>query len=97
MPSHARQVVDAIHSRSVRAMSVEAMYGIDSDGNAFHINAPQPRVESQRHNEKGRCTSASYLFEDGSRVAFSFSENRGARYLVQEAKPVSSVRPGARV
>jgi hypothetical protein len=87
----AGQALATIESQpGIRAMSVEANYGIDGNGDRFVLKTPPPRVTDQKRNKDHRCTSATYQYPDGSVLEFRWHPDRGARYHQGPPVPVAS-------
>lgn len=41
-----------------------------------------PRIIGEKHNRAGRCTSATAVYSDGSRLRFTWSQSRGSHWRV---------------
>jgi hypothetical protein len=76
----ASQALMTIHAQhGIQALTVAGGYGVDGNGDRFTLEQI-PRVTNEKRNEKGRCTSATYQYDDGSVMEFKWSELLGARY-----------------
>jgi hypothetical protein len=83
--SHAKQVLEAMRGADIVACTLEGGYAVTRTGGRILF---QPcRVESCKRNAKGRCTSLIARYYDGSRLRFTWSEDRGPRYAVLADAP----------
>jgi hypothetical protein len=93
----ARTVLEALEGSVASTLS--GGYAVLRDGSR---NLFEPAtIEKERRNRQGRCTFASALYRDGSRLVFRWSEAGGSRYRVEEArkkqKHEKTLRQGDRV
>lgn len=86
--THAGQVLTMLQAHTGwRAVTVEGGYGIDDQGNRFTLDVPPPRTARMVRNANGRCTAATFRYQDGSVLQFTWSETHGARY--QQGRPMA--------
>jgi hypothetical protein len=53
-------------------------YALMRDGSRRDM--PPGKCVLEQRNEAGRCTRADYVYSDGSRLKFKWSESRGSRW-----------------
>lgn len=82
---NAEKVLQLINENAPIACSVALGYLVRADGRRVlfaDYDVRVPRVENEKRNAAGRCTSARMRYADGSVLLFDWSEQRGARYRV---------------
>lgn len=68
-------------ARETAAVSCHAGgYAMMCDGSRRGM--PPGRRVNEKRNRAGRCTRADYVYSDGSRLTFTWSESRGSRWTV---------------
>ena len=73
-------VRQALSGGNVRAASMTAGYAMLDDGNRVLFEAA--RELSDKRNSNGRCIKHVVQFKDGSKLQFTWSENRGPKYSI---------------
>lgn len=63
--------------QSASAFTLEGGYAVFQEI-GHRVLFPAARMSDTKRNAKGRCTAATALYADGSRLRFTYSENRGA-------------------
>ncbi len=78
-------------SQGAAAVSWDAGYAVRYDGRRvlFSDHGVSPaRCLSQKRNAAGRCVRAVFVYADGSRLSFAWSEESGARITARAAGSV---------
>ncbi len=60
------------------AVSLYAAYAVKPTGGRVHL--PAAHIEHEKRNKDGRCIALRARYADGSAVAFTWSQEQGARY-----------------
>lgn len=71
----------SIASQAKAVSSHAGGYAMMHDGSRRDM--PPGRCVAQKRNNAGRCTRANYVYADGSRLTFTWTESRGAGWRVE--------------
>lgn len=63
-----------------KAVTLYGGYCVNYNGSR-HTFEPA-KIRNERRNERGRVTYLEAYYQDGSRLIFYYSENRGGRYKI---------------
>jgi hypothetical protein len=74
--SIASQIMHAVDECT--AVSLYSGYGVNADGST--VRFPVGVNELEKRNDNGRTTQARYVYADGSRLTFKWSDHAGASY-----------------
>lgn len=87
--THAEIVAGLINRHDIIACSLASGYMVTRDCGRIIFSdhygdrcADAPRESDIKRNKDGRCTGLVATYSDGSRLRFTWSQERGARYRV---------------
>lgn len=72
-----------VKTQCADAVAAALSYGYAIRIDRSRVDFPIGRTVEDRRNANGRCTRHVREYADGSRLIFTWSESRGARYEVQ--------------
>lgn len=77
MPNLSDTICTIIGSYDLSAYSLSCGYGLTRDGKT--VRWPVGALLFEKRNDKGRVTCALLAYADGSRIEFTYAENRGSK------------------
>lgn len=78
MKTIAEQIAEMLSSGDIAASTLYAGYAITHSGKTLRF--PVGVCEADRRNDCGRCTMTAYMYADGSRLIYRWSESSGPVY-----------------
>lgn len=87
--SHAQITLGLIERHNPNAVSLSMGYLVSRDNSRVNFSDhygnrswDAPRVMKETRNKRGRCTSLTAVYSDGSKLRYTWSERNGPRYRV---------------